>query len=267
MAVTKRSYLSVCAAVGGTVLLASLLTSPASAGSAAAGGCTATARVETQWGSGPTGGQVATVRVVNTSARTSTKWTVGWTVGAGQRFAAVWNAGASTAGNEVTFVNAVYNGILAPGAFALFGVRLEGTGPAPALRCDNGVPVVPSSPPVPPSSVPPSVPPSYPPVSPSSSGSGLTYADNGRTVGTVVGATLTVSLGAEFRPTTVSSPILTQLSSSGGYPTGQPLRVLYRVAAAGRADITTRSDDPCFYVPHPCTVLPRQWAVHVVAIG
>ena len=95
----------------------------------------------------------------------------------------------------------------------------------------------------------------------------MTQADSGSTVGLVVGQSLTVSLGAQFRPPTVSGHALSQQSASGGYPTGQPLTVLYRATAAGSVDITTRPDDPCFYTSPPCARPVMPWTVHVVVAG
>ena len=51
----------------------------------------------------------------------------------------------------------------------------------------------------------------------------LTNGDSRTTVTVHVGQTINVQLGADFRPITLSGTGLTQVSSSGGYPTGQPL--------------------------------------------
>src|SRR3954469_23909402 len=150
MTLSRRSVLTVCATVGGPVLLAALAMSPAVAGGAPAStppaaGCSATAHVQTQWGSGATGGQIVTVTVANTSAAITTTWAVAWTLGAGQQVVSAWNATVRTSGGEATAVNAGNNGVLGPAASTTFGMQLSGTAPAPLLSCDNGA-TTPTSP-------------------------------------------------------------------------------------------------------------------------
>jgi len=254
MALSRQSIMSLCAAFGGTVALAALAMSPAAADGttpgAAAGGCTATAHVDSQWGSGSTGGQIVTVAVANTSAATTTKWTVTWTLGAGQRVVSGWNATISSAGGTATAVNASYNGRLTPGGSTTFGMQLAGTAAAPVLSCDNG-----ATPPT--SSAPP---PGGPDVT-------VGEADSQRSITLAVGQTLGVSLGAEYRTPTVNGAALTQVSASGGYPTGQPLAATYRAVAAGQADLTTQSDAPCLHTTPPCTIPVHLWTVHVTVVA
>ena len=250
MALSRRSIGTLSAMVGGAVLLAALAMSPAVAGDppaaiALSGGCAATAHVETQWGSGPAGGQIVTVAVTNTSAATTTKWTVAWTLGAGQRIVSAWNAGVTTSGGSATAVNATYNGVLAAGESTTFGMQLAGVAPAPVLLCDNGA--------TPPTS---SAPPGGPDVS-------VGPADSQRTVTLAVGETLGVSLGAEYLPPTVGGSAVAHVSSSGGYPTGHPFAGLYRAVAAGSVDITTHTDNPCLHATPPCAVPIKLWTVHV----
>ena len=256
MALSRQSIVSLCAAFGGTVALAALVMSPAAADGTtpalSAGGCAATAHVDTQWGSGPTGGQIVSVAVTNNSAATTTKWTVTWTLGAGQRVQSGWNATVTTSGSAATAVNASYNGVLAPGASTTFGMQLTGTGAAPVLSCDNG-----ATPPTSPTSSPP---PGGPDVS-------VGAADDQRTVTLVVGQTLGVSLGAEYRTPTIGGTALAQLSATGGYPTGQPLAATYRAVAAGQVDVTTQSDYACLHTTPPCTVPIRLWTVHVTVLA
>src|SRR5689334_5442323 len=120
MALSRRSIVTLCGTVGGTMLLAALAMSPAAAGGRPAagspaggavpaatlpsGGCVADAHVETQWGSGTTGGEIVTVTVTNTSSVTATKWTVTWTLGAGQQIVSAWNAGVTTSDGAATAV-------------------------------------------------------------------------------------------------------------------------------------------------------------------
>jgi hypothetical protein len=260
MALSRRLISTLCGTVGGTMLLATLAMSPAVAGGAPAaaplaggapaaallsGGCAAAAHVETQWGSGTAGGQIVSVAVTNTSATTTTKWTVTWTLGDGQRITSAWNAGVTTSGGAATAVNAGYNGVLAPRGSTTFGMQLAGVAPAPVLSCDNGA--------TPPTS---SAPPGGPDVS-------VGPADNQRTITLVVGRTLGVSLGADYLPPTVSGPALAPVSSSGGYPTGQPFAGLYRAVAPGSVDITTHTDHPCLHTTPPCAMPILLWTVHV----
>jgi hypothetical protein len=253
MGLSRRSILALCAGFGSTVVLAALATSPAAALSA--GGCTATAHIESQWGSGTGGGQIVTATVTNTSAATTTKWTVTWTLGAGQRIVSGWNAAVSASGSAATAVNAAYNGSLAPGGSTTFGMQLAGTGPAPALGCDNGA--TPPTGSTPPTS---SAPPGGPDVT-------VGPSDNQRSITLVAGQTLGVSLGAEYRTPTVSGPALTLVSASGGYPTGQPLDARYRAAAAGQVDLRTQSDAPCLHTTPPCTIPVSLWIVHVTVLA
>jgi hypothetical protein len=250
MALSRQSIVSLCAALGGTVALAALVMSPAAADGTtpalAAGGCAATAHVDSQWGSG----QIVTVTVTNTSAATTTKWTVTWTLGGGQQVVSAWNATVTTSGSAATAVNAPYNGRLAPGGSTTFGMQLAGAGAAPVLGCDNGATTPTSSAP----------PPGGPDVS-------VGPADDQRTITLVVGQTLGVSLGAEYLTPTLGGAALAQVSASGGYPTGQPLAALYRAVAPGQVDVTTHSDNACLHTTPPCAVPIRLWTLHVTVLA
>jgi cellulose binding protein with CBM2 domain len=245
----RQSIAALLAGLTGTVVLTALATSSGGAAAVASpGGCEATARIETQWGSGAAGGEILAVTVTNVSLVTTTKWTATWALASGQRVVSGWNATVTTSGGTATAVNASYNGALAPGASATFGMQLSGTSPAPALSCDNGASPPPSSPP-----------PGGPDVTvdESSSQSAITL---------VVGQTLGVSLGAEYLPPTAAGAALTKLSVSGGYPTGQALSALYSAASPGTTDVTTRSDYACLHATPPCTVPIRLWTVHVTVV-
>ncbi|WP_304438973.1 cellulose binding domain-containing protein, partial [Actinoplanes sp. TFC3] len=84
-------------------------------------GCTAAYRITGQW----QGGYQAEVIVTNGSAA-STSWSTGWTLAPGQSVSSVWNGTLSQSGTAVTVKNASYNGTVAAGATATFG--LTGTG-------------------------------------------------------------------------------------------------------------------------------------------
>jgi hypothetical protein len=217
---------------------------------AAAGGCSATAAIQSQWGSGTAAGEVVTVTVANTSAQAATGWTVTWTA-TGQVVSA-WNATVSVSGGAATAINAGYNGSLAPGASTTFGMQLAGTGAAPVLSCALDA--------APPTSASPSV--------TSSSGADVTVtdADAGRTVIVLVGQTLGVSLPAVYRPATAKGSGLSQLSSSGGFPTGQPFAARYRAVAPGSVDLSSQTDYACLHTTPPCALPIALWAVHVQVV-
>jgi len=252
MGVSRRSTLAACGFVAATGLLVATAVTSAVAGAAVPvpgeGGCRATARVDAQWGTGATGGQIITVTVTNTSATTATKWTVGWTLGAGQRIVSAWNAAVTTAGTAVTAVNAPHNGVLAPSASTTFGAQLSGLAAAPAPSCGNDT----STPPVT------TTPPAGADVT-------VTQADNLRTVTLRVGQTLAVALGPYFVPPTLSSTgVVVQRDVTGGYPTGQPLLARYLATAAGQTDVSSFTDDPCNHLPMPCPSPSIRWTVHIV---
>ncbi len=225
----------------------------ASPGPALAGGCSATAHIDSQWGSGPSGGEVLTVTVVNTSPASGSKWTVTWTLASGQQVLNAWNATVTTSHGVVTAVNAPYNGTLAPGASTTFGVQLGGAGPVIAPSCGNDA-VSPS--------------PAGSPTTTPINGAGVTVteADSQSTVTLLVGQTLGVSLPSYFTPPTVSGTVLTQLSSSGGYPSGQPVSARYQAVAAGQVDISSQTDAECLHTTPPCAIPVALWVVHVKVV-
>jgi hypothetical protein len=250
MAVSRRATLALIGIVAGAGLLVATAMTSAMAGAPASdpgsGGCRATARIDAQWGSGATGGQILTVTVTNTAAMTATKWTVAWTLGAGQRVVSGWNTTVSTAGTTVTAVNAAHNGVLAPAASTTFGMQLSGHSPAPAPSCGNDTSTLPTT----------TTPPSDDDVT-------VTQADNQRTVTLLVGQTLGVALGPDFVTPMVSGPALARAATSGGYPTGQPLAASYRAVAAGSVDITSHTDYACLHTSPPCALPITLWTLHV----
>jgi len=219
-----------------------------SAGAAQSGGCTATAHVDSQWGSG----SVVSFTVTNVAPTAATTWTVSWTLGAGQTVASAWNASVGAAGGTATAVNAPYNGKLAAGASTSFGVQLAGTGPAPVPSCTN------DSTPV--SSAPVSI-------SPGAADVNVGEADNQTSITLQVGRTLGVSLNYQYKPLTVSGSGLTQLSTSGGYPTGQPLAALFRAVSPGTVTLSTTTDDPCFHTTPPCARPVASWTLRVTIVN
>lgn len=249
MAVSRRSTLAAIGIVAGAGLLVATAMTSAMAGvpgsDPGSRGCRATARIDAQWGSGATGGQILTVTVTNTAATAATKWTVAWTLGADQRIVSGWNTTVSTAGTTVTAVNAAHNGVLAPAASTTFGMQLSGHAPVPVPSCGNDTSTLPTTAPPPSDDV------------------TVTQADNQRTVTLFVGQTLGVALGPDFVTPVVSGPALARAATSGGYPTGQPLAASYRAVAAGSVDITSRTDYACLHASPPCALPTTLWTLHV----
>jgi hypothetical protein len=261
MVVSRRAMVAMGGVCAGAGLLTALVVVPGLAGSALAeaastGACSATAHIDSQWGTGTAGGQIVAVTVVNTSATPSTRWTVTWPLVGGQRVVSGWSAAITTSSGIVTATNLAYNGRLAPNGSATFGMQLAGAGPAPTLTCANDAAPQSPSPSPPQSSAPPT-------------GADVTVAigDNQRTVTLLVGQTLGVSLSSDHRPPATSGSGLTQLSMSGGYPTGQPLTAVYRAVTPGLVDVSSQTDYACLHASPPCAVPIALWTVHVKVVN
>jgi endoglucanase len=87
-------------------------------------------------------GFTANVTVANTGTTRLDGWRLVWAYTAGQRVTQAWSASAVQSGTQVTVTNASWNGTLAPGASASFGLNGTHTGsnPRPAAFTLNGVP-------------------------------------------------------------------------------------------------------------------------------
>ena len=252
---TRSRWMTAGIAAGAGVLAAFAMM-PAIAGSAQAaqaGGCTATARINSQWGSGSSGGEILGVTVTNTSPTAATTWTATWTLGASQTVVSAWGATVGVSGGTATAANAPYNGNLAAGASTTFGLQLTGTAPVPVVNCTNNA--------VPASSAPAS---STPP-----GGADVTVgqADTQSTITLQVGQTLGVSLSYTYKPLTVSGSALNLTSTSGGYPTGQPLAALLRAVSAGTVTLSTQTDDPCLHTTPPCARPVALWTIRVIVVN
>ncbi|MEV6798281.1 cellulose binding domain-containing protein [Micromonospora rifamycinica] len=251
MIASRRSVLTASGIVAATTVVALGMTTVAGGAPAtatAAGGCTATVRVDSQWGSGANGGQISTFTVVNTASSTAHRWTVTWPLADGQRIVSSWNTSIGATGGTATATNVAYNGVLAPGASTTFGVQLAGPASTPTPSCTNDA--------APPTTVSP----------PSGADVTVQEPDNQRTVTLLVGQTLGVALAADYLPPTVTGGALSPLSASGGYPTGQPLVATFRAVTPGTADLTTRTDHACRYATPPCALPTVLWTVHVSVI-
>jgi hypothetical protein len=94
----------------------------------------------------------------------------------------------------------------------------------------------------------------------------LVESASGITVTVAVGQTTAVDLPASYVPITVTGPAVTAVSSSGGFPTGQPLAAIFRAVAPGSLDLRAMTDYPCLHAVPRCTVPQRQWIVHVIVV-
>lgn len=97
-------------------------------------------------------------------------------------------------------------------------------------------------------------------------GTSLVESSSGTTVTVAVGQTIAVDLPASYVPITVTGPAVTAVSSSGGFPTGQPLAATFLAVAPGVLDLRTMTDYPCLHAVPRCTVPQRQWIVHVIVV-
>ena len=86
-------------------------------------------------------GFTAVVRVTNTGAAPLSGWTLRFAFPGGQTLAQGWSASWSQAGSTVTATNAVWNGVLAPGAFVDIGFNgnHSGSNPRPTGFVLNGL--------------------------------------------------------------------------------------------------------------------------------
>jgi serine/threonine protein kinase len=99
--------------------------------------CAAEFKVTNAW---PDGYQ-AEVTVRGDDRPSLARWTVRWELPAGHAVTDVWNGVVSREGSSVTVTNASWNGTVAAGAPAKFGLITRGTtGPidAPVLNCESG---------------------------------------------------------------------------------------------------------------------------------
>jgi hypothetical protein len=155
-------------AVVATVALAlSLLVAMPAHGAAA--GCRVDYTVN-EW----TGGYTAQVRVTNLGPALS-GWRLTWTYGGDQHVTSAWNATVTQTGHAVTTVNTDWNGALADGGSADFGVQgtWQSADPTPTDFALNGVSCGGDT--TPPPTTPPGTPPTTPP--PATCGNAAICAD------------------------------------------------------------------------------------------
>ena len=203
--------------------------------------CTATARIDAEWGAGTAwGGQIVSVVVRNTSSIPLPTWSVSWPLAPDQEFGNGWGARILASAGTLT-ATPEPAGPLPAGGTLTFGARLSGTGPVPTPAC----------------------------LSPTQPGRTvyLSEDDSGRTVTLNPGDTLSVTLDAEYDPISLSpaSPgPLVPVTATGGYPTGATLTATYRATTGGPVDLRSTTDDDCLHAVPPCARPVRLWTVHVV---
>ena len=67
-------------------------------------------------------------------------------------------------------------------------------------------------------------------------------------------------------PESSADRVVVRRSSSGGYPTDQPVDATFEAAANGSADVTAMSDAACFHTEPRCMMAQREWRV-TIAVG
>ena len=94
----------------------------------------------------------------------------------------------------------------------------------------------------------------------------VTDDDSGTTVRLVRGQHLRVRLsqGTWDPPISSADTVVVRRSSTGGYPTDQPVDATFEAVGAGRADVTAQSDAACFHTEPRCLMAQREWRVSVV---
>jgi hypothetical protein len=108
---------------------------------------------------------------------------------------------------------------------------------------------------------------------PSASRSLLTEADSGLTVLLPAGAEVTVVLtpprtdvmnGVMWDQPVSGGCNVVLVSATGGYPSVQPARAVFRAVAPGSVDLTAWTDYACNHWTSPCPEPTQEWQVTVV---
>ena len=64
-------------------------------------------------------------------------------------------------------------------------------------------------------------------------------------------------------PISSAEQTLARRTSTGGYPSSQPVDALFEAMARGHADVTAGTDAACFHTEPRCMMPTRLWVVHV----
>ncbi|MEE3918428.1 cellulose binding domain-containing protein [Micromonospora sp. BRA006-A] len=91
--------------------------------------CSATATIDSRWGSG----FVATVTVRNDGTEPVPGWLVSWRWSGDERIQSIWGGVAEGSGQDAAVRNASWNGTLAPGASATFGLLVASSATPAAI--------------------------------------------------------------------------------------------------------------------------------------
>jgi hypothetical protein len=93
----------------------------------------------------------------------------------------------------------------------------------------------------------------------------VTDNDSGTTVRLHRGQHLRVRLssGTWDPPVSSSDGVVVRRSSSGGYPSNDPVDATFHAVGNGTADVTAQSDASCFHTQPRCLMASRQWQVRV----
>lgn len=94
----------------------------------------------------------------------------------------------------------------------------------------------------------------------------VTDEDSGTTVRLARGQHLRVRLsqGTWDPPTSSADAVVVRRSSTGGYPSDQPVDATFDAVGAGQADVTAQSDAACFHTEPRCMMAQHEWRVTVV---
>ncbi len=94
----------------------------------------------------------------------------------------------------------------------------------------------------------------------------VTQDDDGQTVRLAVGDRLRVRLttGTWAPPVSSEPAVVIRRSTSGGYPSDQPVDAAFEALASGRAEVSAESDAACFHTEPRCMMAQQQWRVTVI---
>jgi hypothetical protein len=66
-----------------------------------------------------------------------------------------------------------------------------------------------------------------------------------------------------YDPPVSTTSVLVRRSSTGGYPTTEPVLANFEAVGRGTSDVTATSDAACFHTQPRCLMPTRVWVVHV----